>query len=54
MLHLSSITFRQYFEGAFSVLDPKLSINWPLEIENMSPRDEAHPFIDEEFKGIKI
>ena len=41
-------------EGAFSVLDPKLSINWPLEIENMSPRDEAHPFIDEEFKGIKI
>ena len=32
--------------------DPLIKINWPLPVTIISPRDESHPYLDENFKGI--
>ena len=32
--------------------DPKIKIEWPLPITNISERDKQHVFLDENFKGI--
>jgi len=32
--------------------DPLISIDWPLAVAVLSPRDESHPYLDENFKGI--
>lgn len=32
--------------------DPVIKINWPLPLTVISPRDELHPFLDGNFKGL--
>ena len=32
--------------------DPRLNIEWPLEVSMISERDAAHPFLDKNFEGI--
>jgi dTDP-4-dehydrorhamnose 3,5-epimerase len=32
--------------------DPLVKIDWPLTVTMLSPRDESHPYLDENFKGI--
>jgi dTDP-4-dehydrorhamnose 3,5-epimerase len=39
-------------EGGVRFDDPKLSINWPLKITDVSDRDLSLPFIDDRFEGI--
>ncbi len=44
-----------YQPGAESGLrfdDPALGLQWPLPVTRVSERDQAHPLIDETFKGI--
>ena len=35
-------------------LDPSLGIKWPLKISQMSERDQNHPLVTHDFKGIII
>ncbi len=42
------------YERALLYNDPKLSIDWPLTVSDISERDSSHPFIDEMFKGIVV
>lgn len=39
-------------EGGIKFDDPKLNIRWPLPVTNISERDNRHPLLDENFKGI--
>lgn len=39
-------------EGGIRYNDPKIKIEWPLLAPMLSPRDAAHPYLDEDFKGI--
>lgn len=39
-------------EGGLRYGDPKLNIQWPLPVINVSQRDNDHPLLDENFKGI--
>lgn len=32
--------------------DPLIKIEWPLAGTNISPRDQSHPLLDENFKGV--
>ena len=32
--------------------DPKIKISWPLPMTMLSPRDENHPYLEENFKGV--
>lgn len=34
--------------------DPKISIDWPLDITHCSDRDLKHPLLDTEFKGLTL
>ena len=41
-------------ERGFRYDDQKLKIDWPVEMSNISQRDEEHPFIADSFKGLEI
>lgn len=39
-------------EGGIKFDDPKVNIDWPLPVQIISARDNAHPFINVNFKGL--
>lgn len=52
LIYLHTERFHPESENALNVMDPKLDINWPLAIKDLSERDSNHPFIDQNFQGI--
>ena len=40
------------YEGGIHFNDPETGIEWPLEVTNVSERDEQHPLLTKDFKGI--
>jgi len=54
LLYLHSEYFDSAFEGALSVLDPRIGIDWPLPIGEMSERDQGHQYITDDFRGITL
>jgi len=41
-------------EAALNARDPIMGINWPVEINEISSKDDAHPFIDKNFPGVLL
>ncbi len=39
-------------EGAVRYNDPRIGIQWPLPVTDLSARDAAHPFLDDRFTGV--
>ena len=39
-------------EGGIKYDDPKLNIEWPLPVSNISERDKGHSYLDENFNGL--
>ena len=39
-------------EGGIQYNDPKLNIGWPLPVSGISERDEHHPLLEKNYKGI--
>ena len=54
LLYLHSAPYHPPSEGALNVLDPSLSIDWPLPISELSERDSLHPFIAADFEGFDL
>jgi dTDP-4-dehydrorhamnose 3,5-epimerase len=54
LLYLHSSVYAPSKEGALNLHDPLLKIKWPLATINLSKRDENHPFLTNEFKGIEF
>ena len=54
LLYLHSSIYTPSDEGALNIIDPTLKIKWPLDIINLSKRDENHPFLTNEFEGIAL
>jgi len=54
LLYLHTNFYKPEAEGGVHVLDPYLSIDWPLPVKDLSSRDKAHPFIDGSFSGIEL
>lgn len=52
LLYAHSAPFRAESEGALNVVDPALAIAWPLPVEHLSPRDQNHAPIGDDFTGI--
>ncbi len=52
LLYLHTEYFEPGAEAALNAKDPRLAIDWPLEIAEMSERDRGHPLIDPSFNGI--
>jgi dTDP-4-dehydrorhamnose 3,5-epimerase len=54
LIYFHTADYNPESEGALNALDRALAINWPLPIHERSLKDEQHPFLNENFKGIKI
>lgn len=54
LLYLHSKPHKPTAEAAINPRDPMINIKWPLEITAISERDDSHPMLPSEFKGIAI
>jgi dTDP-4-dehydrorhamnose 3,5-epimerase len=52
LIYLHSAPFVPDAEGGLRPTDPALSIRWPLEIVDLSPRDQSHPLVTAGFQGL--
>ena len=52
MLYAHSQKYVAASEGGLHPLDPKLGVQWPLPVINLSNRDSRHPLLDHQFEGI--
>ncbi len=54
LLYLHTEFYSPDYEQGIKYDDPKIGINWPLEITDVSERDKSFKLIDDSFKGIEI
>lgn len=54
LIYLHSNIYTPNNEGSLHIKDPLLNINFPLDIINLSKKDNEQKFIDSNFKGIEI
>jgi dTDP-4-dehydrorhamnose 3,5-epimerase len=54
LLYCHSAQYNPDVEDGLHPKDPRLAINWPLVVSDISDRDENHHFIDKNFVGIDL
>ena len=54
MLYLHSAAYAADAEAGLLAKDPMLSIQWPLPVVDLSPRDAQHPLLNAQFKGLTL
>lgn len=54
LLYLHSEFYDPNYEGGIHYNDPKVSIEWPLDITDVSERDKSFKLINGKFNGIEI
>jgi dTDP-4-dehydrorhamnose 3,5-epimerase len=52
LLYFHTELYSPEFESGINVSDPSISIEWPLNISNLSNRDRSMTYLSSEFKGI--
>ena len=52
LLYFHSKYFSPDFQGVVNILDSALSIPWPLQISNLSERDEGFIELSKDFQGV--
>jgi dTDP-4-dehydrorhamnose 3,5-epimerase len=53
LIYLHSKVYEPAAEAGLNMKDSTLSITWPLAITELSVRDAHHPFLDNQFKGVR-
>ncbi|MBB5408224.1 dTDP-4-dehydrorhamnose 3,5-epimerase [Paraburkholderia sp. HC6.4b] len=54
LLYLHTASYEPSAEGGIRHDDPALRITWPLPIAEVSQRDQLHPLITPQFRGIPV
>ena len=54
MLYVHSVAYSADEEGGVHPRDARLAIDWPMPIERLSPRDEAHSPLAADFTGLVV
>lgn len=54
MLYFHTAAYRPDAECALHPQDTRLAIRWPLPVSGLSPRDAAHPWLTDEFVGVRV
>ena len=52
LLYLHTARYKPGAEGGLRWDDPKLAIDWPLPVSELSARDRAHPLLPSDFEGL--
>lgn len=53
LLYLHTAAYEANSEAALNARDPRLKIEWPIKITEISDRDRNHPPLNPEFSGIE-
>lgn len=54
MLYFHTAAYQVGGEGGLNAQDPRLAIQWPLDITEQSARDSGHPLVSEDFSGVAV
>ena len=54
LLYIHSKAYTPTAEAGLHASDPRLAIHWPLDISNLSVRDDQHTLLDVQFKGVTL
>lgn len=54
MLYFHTAAYAAQAEGGISPTDPRLAIDWPLPVAELSERDAGHARINDEFAGVSV
>lgn len=54
LLYLHTEAYAAQFEGGLHPRDPRIGVQWPLPIAELSPRDENHPLLGDSFAGMRL
>lgn len=54
LLYLHTKFYNADYEGAIRYDDPRIGIEWLLEVTEVSERDRHHPLLTSEFSGITV
>ena len=54
LLYCHSTAYAPQAEAGLHPLDARLAITWPLQVQNLSPRDAGHPMISADFEGVRL
>ncbi len=54
MLYLHTAHYNTESEGALNATDPRLNIEWSIDIAERSDRDRTHPLITDSFEGVSL
>lgn len=52
LIYCHSESYSPDYEGAVRYNDPKISINWPLPVTDLSERDANHSLLNDRFVGL--
>lgn len=54
LLYLHTEYYNPNFEGGIKYNDPKININWPLEVTQISDKDNKYKYINNNFMGLEL
>ena len=54
LLYLHTARYQPDHEAGIAYNDPTVGIDWPLPEVDLSFRDKSHPFVTDQFKGIRL
>ncbi|OBH67938.1 dTDP-4-dehydrorhamnose 3,5-epimerase [Mycobacterium mantenii] len=54
LLYLHTALYYPPAEGGLRYDDPRLAIAWPLQPQDLSPRDQTHPLLNADFTGVTL
>lgn len=54
LLYFHTATYNPEYERAVRFDDPKVNIQWPLSVSEVSERDRSHPWLPVDFTGIVL
>ena len=54
MLYFHTAPYVPNAEGGISPIEPRVGINWPLGLEEISPRDAGHAKLSPEYSGVLL
>lgn len=54
LIYCHSAPYKPSFEAAVNPRDPALSIEWPLEVSDISERDQGHAMLPTDYEGVEV
>ncbi len=54
MLYFHTAAYQPGAEGGLNAQDPRLAIQWPFPVADLSQRDAAHLLLDDDFTGVAL